>query len=248
MNDWQTLTSAITACRACPRLVAWREEVAAVKRRAYRDEAYWGRPVPGFGDGHARVLIIGLAPAAHGANRTGRMFTGDSSGDFLYAALHRAGFASQPTSRRRDDGLALHDAFISAACRCAPPDNKPLPAEIAACRPFLAQEIALLSGLRVVVALGRIAFDLALRLFSVQDAENGAKPLFAHAATYPLAGGRWLVASYHPSRQNTQTGRLTAEMFDQVWTQAQCLLAQEPGVREQESAVRHHSSLIIHHS
>jgi uracil-DNA glycosylase family 4 len=199
-------------------LVAWREEVAAVKRRAYRDEAYWGRPVPGFGDERARVLIIGLAPAAHGANRTGRMFTGDSSGDFLYAALHRAGFASQPTSRR-DDGLALHDAFISAACRCAPPDNKPLPAEIAACRPFLAQEIALLSGLRVVVALGRIAFDLALRLFLVQGAESGAKPLFAHAATYPLAGGRWLVASYHPSRQNTQTGRLTAEMFDQVWTQ-----------------------------
>jgi uracil-DNA glycosylase family 4 len=217
MNDWQTLTSAITACRACPRLVAWREEVAAIKRRAYRDEVYWGRPVPGFGDQDARVLIIGLAPAAHGANRTGRMFTGDSSGDFLYAALHRAGFASQPTSHRRDDGLTLHGVFISAACRCAPPDNKPLPEEIAACRPFLAQEIALLSGLRVVVALGRIAFDLALRLFPVQAAADGAKPLFAHAATYPLAGGRWLIASYHPSRQNTQTGRLTPAMFDQVW-------------------------------
>jgi len=201
--------------------------------------------VPGFGDPHARVLIIGLAPAAHGANRTGRMFTGDSSGDFLYAALHRAGFASQPTSRRRDDGLALNGVFISAACRCAPPDNKPLPDEIAACRPFLEQEIALLSNLRVVVALGRIAFDLARRLFAIQSvmpglasheispprqvedsgAPNkfgalllpGQQPLFAHAATYPLVGGRWLVASYHPSRQNTQTGRLTAAMFDRVW-------------------------------
>jgi uracil-DNA glycosylase family 4 len=242
MNDWQTLTSAITRCRACPRLVAWREEVAVGKRRAYRDEAYWGRPVPGFGDQDARVLIIGLAPAAHGANRTGRMFTGDSSGDFLYAALHRAGFASQPASRHYDDGLTLHDAFISAACRCAPPDNKPLPAEVAACRPFLEQEIALLSDLRVVVALGRIAFDAALRFFPVAQAAQDAKPIFTHAATYPLAGGRWLVASYHPSRQNTQTGRLTTEMFDQVWTQARRLLSQEPGVRSQPSVITHHSS------
>jgi len=217
MYNWHTLESTILSCTRCPRLVAWREEVARVKRRAYRDETYWGRPVPGFGDPHARVLIIGLAPAAHGANRTGRMFTGDSSGDFLYAALHRAGFANRPISSRRDDGLALNGVFISAACRCAPPDNKPLPDEIAACRPFLEQEIALLSNLRVVVALGRVAFDLALRLFAVQGAEDGAKPAFAHAATYPLVGGRWLVASYHPSRQNTQTGRLTAEMFDRVW-------------------------------
>ena len=171
MKDWQSLEDDITSCRRCPRLVAWREEVARVKRRAYRDEEYWGKPVPGFGDQNARVLVIGLAPAAHGANRTGRMFTGDSSGDFLYAALHRAGFASQPTSRHRDDGLTLRDVFISAVCRCAPPDNKPLPAEIAACRPFLEREIALLPDLRVVVALGRVAFDAALRQFApVEDA------------------------------------------------------------------------------
>ena len=217
-QDWESLESAITSCRRCPRLVAWREEVARVKRRAYRDEEYWGRPVPGFGDQNARVLVIGLAPAAHGANRTGRMFTGDSSGDFLYAALHRAGFASQPTSRHRGDGLTLRDVYISAACRCAPPDNKPAPDEIAACRPFLEREIALLPDLRVVVALGRVAFDAALRHFAPAD-DAGSRPTFGHAAAHPLAAGRWLVASYHPSRQNTQTGRLTAEMFDRVWTQ-----------------------------
>ena len=261
MNDWQTLASAITSCRACPRLVAWREEVARVKRRAYREETYWGQPVPGFGDPHARVLIIGLAPAAHGANRTGRMFTGDSSGDFMYAALHRAGFASQPISRRRDDGLALQDIFISAACRCAPPDNKPRPAELAACRPFLEQEIALLAGLRIVVGLGRIAFDVALRLSPVQSvipnlfgpnmgrsAAQGEKPVFAHAATYPLAGGRWLIASYHPSRQNTQTGRMTAAMFDQVWLRARQLLSQESGDRSQTVFPIPHSAFPIPHS
>ena len=165
MNDWQSLEFTITACRVCPRLTAWREEVARVKRRAYRDDDYWGRPVPGFGDPDARALIVGLAPGAHGANRTGRMFTGDSSGDFLYAALHRAGFASQPASRSRDDGLILSDAYISAACRCAPPDNKPTADELAACLPFLWREIALLRNIRVVVALGRIAFDAALRVY-----------------------------------------------------------------------------------
>jgi len=226
MKDWQSLEDEITSCRRCPRLVTWREEVARVKRRAYRDEDYWGKPVPGFGDRDARVLVIGLAPAAHGANRTGRMFTGDSSGVFLYAALHRAGFASQPTSRHLDDGLALRELFISAVCRCAPPDNKPTPDEIAACRPFLERERALLPDLRVVVALGRVAFDAALRHFAPAEAA-ASRPAFGHAAAYPLADGRWLVASYHPSRQNTQTGRLTAEMFDRVWTQVRQRLASD---------------------
>jgi uracil-DNA glycosylase family 4 len=156
MCDWQILESTITACRRCPRLVAWREEVARVKRRAYRDDDYWGQPVPGFGNRDARVLIVGLAPGAHGANRTGRMFTGDSSGDFLYGALYRAGFADRPTSQHRGDGLTLHDAYISAACRCAPPDNQPAAEELAACLPFLAAEIALLRNIGIVVALGRI--------------------------------------------------------------------------------------------
>ena len=221
MSDWQTLESAITACRRCPRLVAWREEVARVKRRAYRENEYWGRPVPGFGDPGARVLIVGLAPGAHGANRTGRMFTGDSSGDFLYGALHRAGFASQPASRGRADGLTLTGAYISAACRCVPPDNKPTPEELAACRPFLAQEIALLPDVQVVVALGRIAFDAVLRVYSeLQPSAFALKnPVFAHNALASLGPGLpLLVASYHPSRQNTQTGRLTSAMFDQIWT------------------------------
>jgi len=214
------LESAVITCRCCPRLVAWREEVACVKRRAYRDDDYWGKPVPGFGDPDARVLIVGLAPGAHGANRTGRMFTGDSSGDFLYTALHRAGFASQPTSRSRDDGLVLRDAYISAACRCAPPDNKPTPDELAACRPFLAEEIRLLPNVQVVVALGRIAFDAVLRVYlDLQPAPFNCKaPQFAHNAACSLGTDLpLLVSSYHPSRQNTQTGRLTVEMFDAVW-------------------------------
>jgi uracil-DNA glycosylase family 4 len=227
MNDWVSLESALASCRRCPRLVAWREEVARTKRRAYREDDYWGRPVPGFGDRGARVLIVGLAPGAHGANRTGRMFTGDSSGDFLYAALHRVGFASQPTSHRRGDGLALADAFISAACRCAPPDNKPSPAELAACLPYLAAEAALLGNVQVVVALGRIAFDATLRAyFDLQPATfNRETPRFAHNAKYALGDGLpRLVASYHPSRQNTQTGRLTVEMFDAVWAQVALML------------------------
>lgn len=225
MNDWQILESTVTSCRRCPRLVAWREEVARVKRRAYRDDYYWGKPVPGFGDRDARVLIVGLAPGAHGANRTGRMFTGDSSGDFLYAALHRAGFASQPTSRDRDDGLTLTDAYISAACRCAPPDNKPTPDELAACQPFLAAEIALLRDVRVVVALGRIAFDTVLRVYADQAHAPIPQPQFAHNAASSLGDGLpTLVASYHPSRQNTQTGRLTVGMFDDVWRRAGELL------------------------
>jgi len=220
VNNWQALESSILSCRLCPRLVAWREEVARIKRRAYREDDYWGKPVPGFGDPAARVLIVGLAPGAHGANRTGRMFTGDSSGDFLYAALHRAGFASQPTSRGRNDGLTLTDAYISAACRCAPPDNQPSPDELAACRPFLAAEIALLSDIQVVVALGRIAFDAVLQVFT-----DRTQPLFAHNAASSLGDGLpILVTSYHPSRQNTQTGRLTTEMFNDVWTSVRRLL------------------------
>jgi uracil-DNA glycosylase family 4 len=223
MNDWSTLESSILSCRLCPRLVAWREEVAREKRRAYRDETYWGKPVPGFGDPAARLLIVGLAPGAHGANRTGRMFTGDSSGDFLYAALHRAGFASQPTSRDRDDGLTLTDTYISAACRCAPPNNKPAPDELTACLPFLAAEITLLRDIQVVVALGRIAFDAVLRVYA--PTTGAVTPVFAHKAACSLGPGLpMLVNSYHPSRQNTQTGRLTVEMCNDVWTSVQGLL------------------------
>ena len=157
-HDWDDLEVRVVSCRLCPRLVAWREETARVKRRAYRDEVYWGRPVPGWGDHNAEVLVVGLAPAAHGGNRTGRIFTGDSSGDFLYAALYRAGFANQPESRHLGDGMALSDLYIAAAARCAPPDNKPTPEELATCRPYLAQEIALLDRLKVIVALGRIGY------------------------------------------------------------------------------------------
>ncbi len=216
-DTWDTLTHDIITCRRCPRLVAWREEVARVKRRAFRDADYWGKPVPGFGDPDARLVIIGLAPGAHGSNRTGRMFTGDSSGDTLYAALHRAGFASQPTATARDDGLTLYDAFITAVGRCAPPENKPAPQELTNCRPFLARELALLHQARVVLALGRIAFDGYLALLREQGVEVPALP-FAHGVTYSLpAPYPTLVASYHPSRQNTQTGRLTPAMFDAVF-------------------------------
>ena len=218
VDSCSKINADIIACERCPRLRRWCSRVAREKKREFRDWTYWGKPVPGFGDPRARVWIIGLAPAAHGANRTGRMFTGDSSGDWLYRALHRAGFASQPVSRSRDDGMKLRGVYISAVCRCAPPDNKPTPAEIAACRPFLEREIALFPDLRVVVALGRVAFDTALRQFAPAVVAS-ARPTFGHAAAHPLTDGRWLVASYHPSRQNTQTGRLTAEMFDRVWTQ-----------------------------
>lgn len=207
----------IVACRKCPRLVAWREQVARTRRRSYRDETYWGKPVPGFGDPDARVLVVGLAPAAHGGNRTGRVFTGDSSGDFLYRALYHAGFANQPTARKRGDGLALSGIYIAAVCRCAPPANKPSPQEIANCLPYLLLEIGLLDRLEGVVALGKIAFDNILRLFRGQG-----RPIpgldFAHGALYELGEGLpWLLASYHPSRQNTQTGRLTEAMFNQIW-------------------------------
>lgn len=217
------LQSEVVACRKCPRLVAWREEVGRVKRRAYRDQEYWARPVPGFGDVKARVMVVGLAPGAHGSNRTGRMFTGDASGDFLYPALWRAGFASQPSGKTVNDGLELKGLWISALCRCAPPDNKPLPEEVRNCRPFLEGEIALLPRLQGYVALGRLAYDEILRLpvfATVQD-----KPGFGHGVFVPGDGSRpWLLGSYHPSRQNTQTGRLTAGMFDAIWERVNTLL------------------------
>lgn len=222
---WQALEMSIVACRRCPRLVAWREEVARTKRRAYRDWEYWGRPVPGFGDHQARVLVVGLAPGAHGANRTGRMFTGDGSGGFLYPALFRAGFANQPIATHRQDGLVLHDLFITAVCRCVPPANKPTAEEMTTCLPYISQEIALLDRLRVIVALGRIAFDYVLRLYR-QQGHDISRLAFAHGAVYQLGGELpWLVVSYHPSRQNTQTGRLTKEMFDAVWDKVRELIS-----------------------
>lgn len=229
--DWLALEQEIVACRACPRLVAWREQVAAEKRRAYREWEYWGKPVPGFGDPAGRLLVVGLAPGAHGSNRTGRMFTGDSSGDTLYTALHRAGFASQPISRHRQDGLTLSDAFITAVGRCAPPANRPTPLELANCRPYLAQEFELMPQIQVMVALGQIAFEHCLRLlrdYNYRPVE--AAPKFGHGRHYPLvnstvANQLHLLGSYHPSRQNTQTGRLTQGMLDQVFQQARTLLA-----------------------
>ena len=217
------LNAEVMACRRCPRLLAWREQVAREKRRAFRDQEYWGRPVPGFGDPRARVLVVGLAPGAHGSNRTGRMFTGDGSGDFLYPALYRAGFASQPEARFRADGLVLKDLYITAVCRCAPPGNKPTPQEMANCRPYLEREVELIHP-KVFVALGRIAFDAIKSILhapvSIAFSHNAA----SHLETSQPGAEHWLLASYHPSRQNTQTGRLTAEMFDQVWLKARGLL------------------------
>ncbi len=219
-HSWQELEERIVSCRLCPRLVKWREEVALTKRRAYQDEVYWGKPVPGFGDPRARILVVGLAPGAHGSNRTGRMFTGDASGDFLFPALYRAGFATQPEAISRNDSLELRDLFITAVGRCAPPANKPNSEELRNCQPFLLSEIRLLAQLQGIVALGQIAFDRVLRLYREQGADI-PRLKFGHGAFYPLGEGLpWLLASYHPSRQNTQTGRLTLEMFDQIWEAA----------------------------
>ncbi len=224
------LEHAIVACARCPRLRAWCAEVAATRRRAFRDETYWGRPVPGFGDPGARLLIVGLAPAAHGGNRTGRVFTGDASGDWLYAALHRHGFANQPESRHRDDGLALRDAWITAAARCAPPDNKPTPAELETCGRWLAAELALLRHVRVVVTLGGIAHARWLRASGWWERlRAGERPAFAHGRGAVLPDGTRLIASYHPSRQNTQTGRLTAAMWDAVFARARACVDALPG-------------------
>ncbi|MBI3621758.1 MAG: uracil-DNA glycosylase [Nitrospirae bacterium] len=216
----------LIACTRCPGLRRYCEKIARVKRRAYLDQTYWGKPVPGFGDPHARLLIIGLAPAAHGGNRTGRVFTGDRSGDFLYAALHRAGFASQPTSTHRDDGLRLHDAYITAVLHCAPPGNKPKPLELDRCRDYLVRELGALTRVSAVLALGKIAFDeyLKTRRRMGQLPERRGM-VFGHGAAYSLPGLPTLFAAYHPSQQNTQTGRLTAAMFDRVLTNIQQMLA-----------------------
>lgn len=218
------LSEEIAGCRACPRLVKWREEVARVKRRAYREWEYWGRPVPGFGDPRpGGVYVLGLAPGAHGANRTGRMFTGDGSGEFLYRALHRAGVASQPESHSRDDGLKLRGAFISNAARCAPPGNRPEPEELRRCAPFLDRELEVLRP-RVILALGAIAWGAALgALERAGHRVPRPRPAFAHGGEWRPEGGPSVVGSYHVSRQNTQTGRLTAEMFERVLAQALAL-------------------------
>ena len=211
------LTAEIVACRRCPRLVAWRELVAREKVARYREEEYWGRPVPGFGDADGRMLILGLAPAAHGGNRTGRVFTGDASGDFLWPALHRAGLADRPVSRRADDGLTLRDVYIAAAVRCAPPANKPTTLERDTCAPFLVREVALLANVRVVLALGAFGWDAGLRSLAAigHVPPAGGKPRFGHGAEARI-GPYVLLGSYHPSQQNTFTGRLTAPMFDAV--------------------------------
>ncbi len=215
-------------CRSCERLVAWREQVASEKRAAYREDTYWGRPVPSFGDPSVGILVVGLAPGAHGANRTGRMFTGDRSGEWLYRALHRAGLANQPTYKTRDDGLVLTGTWITAAVRCAPPDNKPTPGERATCRPYLARELAIFGDVPVIVALGGLAFAEVLRA----GAEMGwpvprPRPKFAHGVEATVGRRSTLLGSYHPSQQNTFTGRLTEPMFDSIWQRAKRLASDD---------------------
>ena len=236
MNPLDSLNSEIIACRKCPRLVAWREQVAREKRKAYKDEEYWGKPVPGFGDPKARLLVVGLAPGAHGSNRTGRQFTGDASGGFLYPALFRAGFANQPHSSARGDGLLLHDLYITAVGRCAPPDNKPSPEELTNCQPYLDRELELIQP-KVIVVLGRVAFERVLRIFKRKlvlnevEASKIVNPkLFSHGAIFFLPASSFifhpssLICSYHPSQQNTLTGKLTTKMFDEIWTKAKKLI------------------------
>ncbi len=223
MDSLARVTEEVVSCRACPRLVAWRESVAREKRASFRDEVYWGRPVPGFGDPDAALLVVGLAPAAHGGNRTGRVFTGDRSGDWVYRALWRAGFANQPTSVSLDDGLRLTGAWVAAVVRCAPPANAPTPDERDRCVPYLARELSLLPEVRVVVALGQFAYDALCRLFGVRP-----RPRFGHGVEVARPGGPTLLCSYHPSQQNTFTGKLTEAAFDAVFERARRLIEERP--------------------
>ncbi len=219
-SELAALTAEIVECRRCPRLVAWREQVAREKVARFRDETYWGRPVPGFGDPDARILLVGLAPAAHGGNRTGRVFTGDASGDFLFEAMHAVGLANQPTGRRADDGLRLLDAYVAAAVRCAPPANKPTPEERANCQPFLVRELGILAGVRVLLALGAIAWESSFRVIAALTGEDARpRPAFGHGAE-ARAGGYVVLGSYHPSQQNTFTGKLTQPMLRSVLARA----------------------------
>lgn len=225
MTDLQRLQSEVIRCTKCPRLVRWRTKIAREKVKRFKEWEYWGKPVPGFGDPAARLVLVGLAPAAHGANRTGRMFTGDRSGDWLYRALYKAGFANQPDSFSSEDGLQLSDCYITAACRCAPPLNKLLPSEVQHCRPFLLREFQLLKNMTVVIGLGRIGFEAAAH--SLKELGKNSlvkKPKFFHGAEYALDAGMTLLASFHPSQQNTFTGKLTEPMFDSVFRRARTIV------------------------
>lgn len=228
-SAFKILNQDVVTCTRCERLVTYCRKIGREKRRAYIDQEYWARPVPGFGDINARVLILGLAPGAHGSNRTGRPFTGDGSGNFMYPVLHRTGFASQPNATHRDDGMVLRGAYITAVARCAPPANKPLPQEIANCSEFLDRELALLKKVKVVVALGRIGFDGYLNHLKRQGLLPSRTPYaFGHGVKYKMPDGRWLLASFHPSLQNTNTGRLTETMFEQVFREARRLAQSSP--------------------
>ena len=224
MKDLILLQQRIVTCKLCPRLVRWRRETTHTKTKRFEQQTYWGKPVPGFGDPRARLLLVGLAPAAHGGNRTGRMFTGDRSGDWLYRALHKFGFANQGLSESANDGLELSDCYVTAACRCAPPQNKLLPEELQKCRPFLIQELNLLSRVQVVIGLGKVGFDAAERCLRELASTKTSKPRFAHGAEYRLTSTMTLLASFHPSQQNTFTGKLSEPMFDSVFLRARTIL------------------------